>query len=460
MKKERLIVIYSRVSSSAQSLELQESAAKRYLESRKLSENDQSLIYLNDHDVSATKLPMTKRSRLMELINLIKADKVKKVIVYKRDRLARNFYEFVDITKIFIKHKIEVVYTASNEPNFSRKLALEAFYGMFSQVEGENIRTRTADARKQFPSRIYGYNRIKDQNQVKFVVDQKKKDHIEKLFTDFSKAENEEEFFELLIQNKKIIKSPEKILKLLSNCFYSGHFEMKNDYQALPHVEPVIDLKLFLAVKNRLDTFINNYHNKVHELDKKCFVTPLCSYCGQKMKRKQQDFLDIGYFVCNSDHKRLFINIEELNELVNQTIMENVRSVIPNITKRLISEGIRKENKRIVQTQKEISEKYLDKSLMLCTMNWKDKPFLQTNINEILVLKKKYQQLSTDLSNLATLEYEVKDLYRITSQLDITFSEQDFVRLTELLVDKITVHDTHVSIELFLSKFMKGMEVI
>lgn len=77
----------------------------------------------------------------MELIRLIQEGKVKTVIGYKRDRFARNFYEFVDITKIFIKHDVEVIYTASNEPPFRNKLALEAFYGMFGQIEGENIRS-------------------------------------------------------------------------------------------------------------------------------------------------------------------------------------------------------------------------------------------------------------------------------------------------------------------------------
>jgi len=134
MKKFK--VIYTRVSSAAQSLELQETAAKRYLESIDLSGDEETIIYLSDHDVSATKLKMDQRPKLVDLINLIEEGKVEKLIVYKRDRLARNFYEFVDLTKIFIKNNVEVVYTASNEPPFKDKLALEAFYGMFEQLEG------------------------------------------------------------------------------------------------------------------------------------------------------------------------------------------------------------------------------------------------------------------------------------------------------------------------------------
>lgn len=137
MNEKDLTVIYGRVSSVAQSLNLQLSAARRYLESQGLSGKEDFVIELTDHDISATKLKMKDRPKLMELIRLIQEGKIKKVIGYKRDRFARNFYEFVDITRVFIKNNVEVVYTASNEPPFRNKLALEAFYGMFGQMEGE-----------------------------------------------------------------------------------------------------------------------------------------------------------------------------------------------------------------------------------------------------------------------------------------------------------------------------------
>jgi hypothetical protein len=52
------------------------------------------------------------------------------------------------ISKIFIKYNVEVIYSSSNEPSFRNKLALEAFYGMFGQMEGENIQTRTNEGVK------------------------------------------------------------------------------------------------------------------------------------------------------------------------------------------------------------------------------------------------------------------------------------------------------------------------
>jgi site-specific DNA recombinase len=237
MEENNLIANYARVSSAAQSLELQLSAARRYLESQGLTGNEDFVIKLCDHDVSATKLKMKDRPKLMDLLRLIKEGKVKNVIAYKRDRLARNFYEFVDITRTFIKYNVEVVYTASNEPPFRNKLALEAFYGMFGQMEGENIRTRTSDARKQYPSSIYGYKRMKEDTkedkQVYYVVNEEKRDSIVSLFTDFSKVKDEEEFFQFLMKRRKGLNQPDKLLRILTNAFYAAHYESKNGLQPL-----------------------------------------------------------------------------------------------------------------------------------------------------------------------------------------------------------------------------------
>ncbi|MGE8033766.1 recombinase family protein [Lysinibacillus sp. NPDC093692] len=256
MKEKNLIIVYSRVSSAAQNLELQEAAANRYLESMGYSGEENFIIRLDDHDVSATKLKMAQRPSLMQLIRLIKEGKVKTIVAYKRDRLARNFYEFVDITKIFIEYDVEVIYTASNEPPFKKKLALEAFYGMFAQMEGQNISIRTADARKQYPSNIFGYKRITyETSKPRYIVNEDQKCLIESLVTDFSKVTNEEQFLDYLMIKRKGLKDPDKIIKILTNPFYSGHYESKSHYQVLlrkPKGNVVITFLQKLLSLNRL----------------------------------------------------------------------------------------------------------------------------------------------------------------------------------------------------------------
>ncbi|QCR33723.1 recombinase family protein [Lysinibacillus sp. SGAir0095] len=456
MNERKLIVIYCRVSSAAQNLDLQISAAKRHLESVGLKENEDFIIYLDDHDVSATKLKMNQRPKLMELIHLIKEGKVKSVIVYKRDRLARNFYEFVDITKVFIKYKVEVIYTASNEPPFKNKLALEAFYGMFSQMEGQNISTRTADARKQYPSNIFGYKRITDDaNKPKYIINQDKKDAIQSLFIDFSNVRDEEHFLEFLLVRRKGLNNPDKILRILTNPFYSAHYESKNGYQVLPHVEPIISLNLYLASKSHIDKFIAYYHEKLTELNKQHLVYPECGECGNMMKHRKENQLDLGYFVCSSNHQRLSISVEEINDSVTQAVLDHVQSLSITLAKKMVPKQITVAHKKLQNALESTKSEYLETTLRLCTIDRKAKSTISNYLKEIQVLKDKYNELEQDLLTLQTLGKEIKDTTQLLSQLNHDFTEQELYRLVELFVDKIFVYETYIQIDLFLSTFAK-----
>lgn len=459
MQETNLIAEYDRVSSAAQSLELQRSAAKRYFESQGLTGNEDNVIKLCDHDVSATKLKMKDRPKLMELLRLIQEGTVKKVIAYKRDRLARNFYEFVDITRIFIKYNVEVIYTASNEPPFRNKLALEAFYGMFGQMEGENIRTRTSDARKQYPSSIYGYKRMKEdkkeEKQVYYVVNEEKRDSIVSLFTDFSKVKDEEEFFQFLMMRRKGLNQPDKLLRILTNAFYAAHYESKNGLQPLIHVEPIISIDLYLEAKAQIDAFLAIYKEKLNEVNNLFLTTPLCGKCGKEMKHRQQNALDEGYFVCSANHKRQMITVEELNTSVKQVVLEHLQSISTQIAHKIMSKHIASAKKRLEHEKEIATSEYLDTSLTLCTLGKDGKSTIPKHLDQIQVLKDKSKKLWKDLTALQLLSNEIKSLNTILSQKELSLTKQDMQRLIELLVHEVIVHETYIGIDIFLSTFAK-----
>ena len=456
MEDYNLIAKYGRVSSAAQSLELQLSAAKKYLESKGLNGNENFVIELTDHDVSATKLKMKDRLKLMELLRLIQEGKVKKVIVYKRDRLARNFYEFVDITRIFIKYNVEVIYTASNEPPFRNKLALEAFYGMFGQMEGENIRTRISDTRKQYPSSIFGYKRMKEEKQVYYVVNEEKRDSIISLFTDFSKVKDEEEFFHFLMKRRKGLNQPDKLLRILTNAFYAAHYESKNGLQPLAHIEPIVSLELYLGAKAQIDKFLAIYKEKLIEVSNRFITTPSCGKCGEKMKHRQQNALDEGYFVCSANHKRQMITVEELNTSLKQAVLERLQSIPKQLAHKILPKHIASAKKRLEREKDIATSEYLDTSLALCTLG--NKSSIRKHMDRIQVLKDKANKLGQDLIALQILSNEIKSLNTIFSQEQLSLSQQDVQRLIELLVHEVIVHETYIGIDLFLSTFVKELE--
>lgn len=455
MEETNLTAEYDRVSSATQSLELQESAAKRYFESQGLTGDEDNVIKLCDHDVSATKLKLKDRPRLMELLRLIQEGKVKKIVAYKRDRLARNFYEFVDITRIFIKYNVEVIYTASNEPPFRNKLALEAFYGMFGQMEGENIRTRTSDTRKQYPSSIFGYKRIKEENQAYFVVNEEKRDTIVSLFNEFSNVKDEEDFFNFFMTRHKGLNQPEKRLRILTNPFYAAHYESKNGLHPMDHVEPIISLDLYLAAKSQIDEFLAIYKEKLNEVSNLFMTTPLCGKCGNKMKHRKQNVLDEGYFVCSTNHKRLMITVVELNDSVKQAVLEHIQSMSAQLANKIISKHIATTKKRLEHEKDIATSEYLESSLELSTINLSSKSVISRYLDRIQMLKDKSNKIGQDLLALQLLSNEIRSIDKILSHQELSFSQQDIQRLTELLVHDVIVHESYVGINLFLSTFAK-----
>ena len=155
---EDFVIAYTRVSSAQQDIQKQITYAEAYINNHNIDK--EKVIWLKDYDVSANKLKMEERPGLMELRLLIKEKKVKTILVYSRDRLARNFYEYVALVKEFYNYGVNVIFTSQMQPPFSKNLSIEALYGIFAQTEGRSISGRRSDTNKQFPSNIFGFKKI------------------------------------------------------------------------------------------------------------------------------------------------------------------------------------------------------------------------------------------------------------------------------------------------------------
>lgn len=155
---DEFVIVYSRVSSAQQDIQKQILLAEAYVNNHNYKQ--ESVIWLKDNDVSANKLSMDERPALQELRLLLKQGLIKTIIVYSRDRLARNFYEYVALVKEFYQYDVNVIFTSTKQPPFSKKLSIEALYGIFAQTEGQSISGRRSDTNKQYPSNIFGYKNL------------------------------------------------------------------------------------------------------------------------------------------------------------------------------------------------------------------------------------------------------------------------------------------------------------
>jgi hypothetical protein len=176
------------------------------------------------------------------------------------------------------------------------------------------------------------------------------------------------------------------------------------------------------------------------------------------MKHRRQNALDEGYFVCSASHKRMMITVEELNEFVKQAVLDYVQSISAQLANKIISKHIATAKNRLEREKNIVTSGYLDSSLTLCTLDQNEKSVIPKYLDQLQMLKDKYNNIGQDLVALQLLSDEIKGLDTILSQEDQRFSQYDIERLIELLVHEVLVHDTYLGIDLFLSSFVKDMD--
>ncbi|KRF18647.1 recombinase family protein [Paenibacillus sp. Soil787] len=142
-----LTVAYYRSSSELQedSVGTQQFYAMQYCSNNMLLIDDE----FTDEFVSAKLVPLKKRNfhKVIEGIN--KGD-IKTLIIYKRDRLARDVVEYMEIYSVLRRHNVQVHFTASHEAPM-RFDEMGEFYELIMaglcQHEGDQIKLRISEAR-------------------------------------------------------------------------------------------------------------------------------------------------------------------------------------------------------------------------------------------------------------------------------------------------------------------------
>jgi hypothetical protein len=269
---------------------------------------------------------------------------------------------------------------------------------------------------------------------------------------------SEEQFIDFLLKRRKGMTNPERLTRILTNPFYAAHYESKNGYQLLPHVDPMISLDVFQAAKSKIDEFIHHYDKRLQEVSNLFSIIPLCGACGHAMKHRKENPIDPGYFVCSANHKRLAISVEEFNNLVNQTVLDHVQSISINQAEKVITKRIGAENKRLELAQKKTVAEYLDTSLAVSTLDHKKKSRMEKLLGKIKALKDRHNLIGRDLLALSELKDDIKSAKYLTRQ-DLDITQRELQRLIELLVDEAFIFDTHVQISLYLSAFEKDADV-
>jgi site-specific DNA recombinase len=107
--------------------------------------------FINEGEKSARITQIKDRPGLMELLHGAETGSISRVITYKRDRLARNVEQYMEILTRLQRAGVEIHFAADNEPPILHGPIgefLEIILAGLAQQEGENIHRRQMEARE------------------------------------------------------------------------------------------------------------------------------------------------------------------------------------------------------------------------------------------------------------------------------------------------------------------------
>ena len=145
MKNNKKTVIYARTAASnKQSLDLQLEAAKPFVK----GVQEENVVIITETASSG----LTQQVGLQKILELVKNDQLETLIVYQRDRLARNLIDYSEIAKLIYAHKVKVIFTASGELPFDSEqgsgVLKEIIYSQHREKERNMMSNRIKAALK------------------------------------------------------------------------------------------------------------------------------------------------------------------------------------------------------------------------------------------------------------------------------------------------------------------------
>ncbi|WP_369902420.1 recombinase family protein [Bacillus manliponensis] len=330
-------VAYYRSSSKKQehSVRMQQYYAKAYCRDHYMKLDYE----YEDPYVSARIIHMNQRPGLRNLLEAIRNDEIEHLILYKRDRLARNVIEYMEIYELLQEKQIKVHFTTVGEPAIEytpMNRYLEVIMAGFAQHEGEQINKRfdamrqsKFDAGKAVSRLPYGFENNKKKKEIEMIQDE-----IAVVMFIFNEFLDDACTSLQQIKNSLDAKGFKKrkgtpwelqdIRRTLENPFYMGVYSVRlKGIQQEQQLEGAIPIEphQWEAAQEKLNRILNKRGSTQmqKEIVKEDILYRMegllqCSYCKKQLegvvKRRGDTFL-IGY---QCKEHRLYIDKEYIEE--------------------------------------------------------------------------------------------------------------------------------------------------
>ena len=420
--------------------------------------DQEQVLTFQDYDVSATKLKINERPALKRLLKAIEEGKIKTLIVYDRDRLARDVYEYVFIVKLCYKYGVEVIYTATGAAPFSKDIIQETWYGLFAQMEGKKIQTRLFDVRNRYPQQLIGYSKVENKKERFYKVDKEVGKIIYQLFQDVSNAASIEALIDAVIRYcKSLNRDANRIIGILNTAFYSAHGRtVDGNYFKLDHVEPIIPLSLFKTVQGVLKKYGKSYEDVVRSSMKESFQIPTCGYCGKQMVFRKGKLGTHGTYTCEK-HKKIRISSEHVDLTLKQTVENIINKMDVEKMEKVCRISIRNHSNTHKHEQKILTEKIEELCVNLCAnfTPYSDVTLINKSMKEIKSKKEKLFRIEEKINQFNSLSREISRVAEyVKCHLENKLSGEEFLELVDLLVANIEIYSDCIKVNVYFDDFI------
>jgi DNA invertase Pin-like site-specific DNA recombinase len=462
----------SNLSNEGHSIATQLDLARTYSSANNL------IIFKEYHEViSATKNNIHSRPQLDSLLKDASNGNFKHLILYRRDRLARNSKDFLILKKKFRKFGVKIHYTADTTVADDSPLSdfIENILMAVAELEPNNIASRIAAGKASkrengfydSPKATFGFRKISgviEGTQCSiFSVDEESIDIVKNIFETYIDLDDVKNFSELkqnLIKNTPEVNcfSPSKLENLILNPIYCGimfrntkhkfkdgnlidisnnevlEFDLKN-FIYCKNVTPIIDKETwFKAIYKYLS--LNAPTKNIRETRKDLFKNKVyCNKCNELLIKKNDRYS----CTCCPGHSTTYDKIlDSLNRFLDNNLFYSLRlsNYIKDCKKNLNFELNNNKNKlkQNISSQSQYVELYIENNTI---SNETIRKILVDLKDEEIALRQLILEVENKISKLSSLSiYETENI--LQSELK---NNNDFLKIIiDSTIEKVMVH--------------------
>lgn len=454
-QNKKVDVFLRRISTGNQDLAMQIAADKKY---RDVLDEDE-YIELNEIGVSANKVKLKEREKMVELLSLINRDMVRTIYVYDRSRLTRNFYEYIELVDLFILNNVQVVFTSSDVtyPPFSSNYLIEGFNGILIEEEGKAIARRVSDVHRKLPAKKYGYDIIKEDGKKSYSLKDEYKEKIINLFEDAKRIEDESDFIQLVFAYSAILKKqPSDIIRIVTDPFYAACEQIGSHLNSLSYVEAAISKELYSEVQQNIGGIVAKLQQNISDRGTENVLPPKCGKCKKKMVYRKNHVGESGNYTCSNKHKRVIVDVDTYNSTLLKTtslVLANLnRKEIEKVAFKIIATVITNLESELSVLSKRIEQhEYSVATMPIDVLLYQSN--LSSEVDKLSRMKGQRKALREQI--LSFENYELKIRYLIDKlKIQDYLQETELLNLVGLVIKECYVNDSTLSISLYFNEFL------